>query len=459
LEHGVFVVIHVGVRNPVASAGRDVPHQVSGVAHGINPYIHGLRGVLALMVYTYHIVRADLPTFSAVQSGPLRAVLDRCEWGVDLFFAVSGFVIMGALLRSPGAGMFLWERAIRIYPVLWPPLAVSLTWGLLFHHREFAITSVESVLWSIPGNLLALPGVVTMFLIHPPAWSLSYEVAFYVFCAAAWALQRRWGRDIAWLWAPAACLLVMVYPRAAFFGAGVVVALGLVERFALPRFLARFPLAMLALMLLCWGAVQTITGDVHIAWTTMFDWSGDARLPLALVAIAAGTLFIQGVVNGAGVAPRLLTGRIIQWFGTVSYSFYLWHIPALALTRRGILALGIDAWAGPASQLALWVLTMPLAMLLAFVSWRVIEVGLCRRLRAWSHVHGPSARVATGVSAAAMDGSAPSVPQPSAAMESVTGRVAAGLDRAATAATNAADQPVRADTAGTLGSPNASATA
>lgn len=402
------------------------------------------------MVYTYHIIRADLPTFPAIQSGPLRAVLDRCEWGVDLFFAISGFVIIGALLRSPGVGPFMWERAVRIYPVLWPPLAVSLAWGLLFHHRDFAITSFEAVMWSIPANLLALPGMVTMFLIHPPAWSLSYEMAFYAFCAVAWAMQRRWGRGAVWVWGPAACLLVAFYPRAAFFGAGVWVALGLVDRFALPRFLARFPLAMLALMLLCWGGVQTMTGSQHMIWTTMFDWSGDARLALAAVAIVAGTLFIQGVVNGAGTMPFLLTGRVILWFGTVSYSFYLWHIPALALVRRFILALGIDVWAGQASQVVLWFLTMPVAMLLAYLSWRLIEVALSRRLRDLGREVGRAAGwsgwVAAGTGGARAGDTMPGEP----------GVTTPGLELPAA---GVVVQPVSADAAGTLGSPKASATA
>lgn len=346
-----------------------------------NPYVHGLRGLLSIFVYTYHIIRSDVATFDAIRAGPIKLAVHQLEWGVDLFFGISGFVILGALLRAPTPGQFLLERAIRIYPVLWPPLLVSLAWGLMFRHRDFAQASVETVLLSIPANLAAIPGMVTMFLIHPPAWSLSYEMAFYSFCAVAMLLHRRMGWAGAAIWGPVAVLALIHYPRGMFFASGVLVAVGLVARYAPFRSLARFPIVMLVITLGALGGVQAVTGERHMIWTTMRDWAGDARLPLALLAMLSGTLFLQGVVNGIGPLGRALTLPVIRFYGTVSYSFYLWHVPALSLTRRGMVALGIDVWAGQAAQAVLWVLTLPLASLIAYLSYRFIEAGVCPWLR------------------------------------------------------------------------------
>ena len=352
-------------------------------AQEINPYIHGLRGFLAMLIYTYHILHAELPGLAVMASGPLRVITDRFEWSVELFFGISGFVVLGALARSRSAGAFIVDRMIRIYPVLWPPVIASLIWGLMLRNRDFAHASVETILASVPANLFALPGMVTMFLIHPPAWSLSYEMAFYAFSALALLLHRRLGPTLAAaVWVPAALVMLVFYPRGAFFVSGVVVGVGVLERFAPARFLARFPLVMLVVTLALWGGIQTITGPRHMVWTTVLDWTGDARLPLALLSIVAGALFLQGVVNGVGPLCRLLGHPISFFLGTVSFSFYLWHVPALALTRRSMVALGLDAWAGPWSQLLLWVLALPPALLLGYLSWRWIEVGVRNRLRA-----------------------------------------------------------------------------
>ena len=162
-------------------------------SHVFNPAVQGARGLLSMFVFFFHIIRAEVPTFDFVNAGPISAGLQTFEYGVDLFFCISGFVILGSLHRAPNARTFLVDRAVRIYPVLWPAIAVSLTWGLLFRHRDFALHSVEDILWSIPANLMALSGILNIFLIHPVAWSLSYEMAFYTFCAIAWLLHCKLG--------------------------------------------------------------------------------------------------------------------------------------------------------------------------------------------------------------------------------------------------------------------------
>lgn len=350
--------------------------------HNVNLYVQGARGLLSMFVFVYHVIRSEVPTFDFVHSGPFAAGLHTLEYGVDLFFCISGFVIMGSLHRAPNAGVFLVDRAVRIYPVLWPAIAVSLTWGLLFRHRDFALHSVETVLWSIPANLLALPGFINMFLIHPVAWSLSYEVVFYTFCGIAWYLIGRMGwRRAAVLWVPVAVVLLVHYPRGLFFVSGVLVAGGLVRRFALTRFLACYPIIMLVTMLATWGGIQAVTGSTHMVWTTMIDWAGDGRLPLAGVAVVAATLFMQGVVNGTGPLGWLLRRWPLVALGTISYSFYLWHVPGIALSRRLLVTLGLDQMAGQGSQVVLAAIALPLSLALAYGSWFVLETGFCPWLR------------------------------------------------------------------------------
>lgn len=361
---------------------------MAGRAHPLNMHVQGARGLCALMVFTYHIYRAEVPTFETVQSGVAGVVLRTSEYGVDLFFCISGFVILGALYRAADARIFLRDRIIRIYPVLWPPMAVSLAYGLMFHHREFATVSLQTVMLALPANILALPGVFDIFQIHPVAWSLSYEMAFYLFCATAWFLSGRMGgANAAKLWVPVAAALVVFYPRALFFLPGLLVAMYPTGGGRIVRELQRFPFIMLCIVLAAWSGIQVMTGPVHLVRTTLISWSTDLRLALGCVALVAAVLFMRGVVNGEGVLGRMLGSRPLIALGTISYSFYLWHIPAVALTRRFMLTLRLDVLAGPASQVVMFLIAFPLSLLLAWISWRLVERAFC----GWLQVHLPFA--------------------------------------------------------------------
>ena len=104
--------------------------------------------------------------------------------GVDFFFVLSGFIIaytaysyIGKKTETAG---FLRKRFIRIYPVYWIYLLVSIAGTLLFRH-DF------SVLKNIWKTMLLLPGH-RMFI--STSWTLTYELVFYLLFAAI--IFSRW---------------------------------------------------------------------------------------------------------------------------------------------------------------------------------------------------------------------------------------------------------------------------
>jgi peptidoglycan/LPS O-acetylase OafA/YrhL len=349
-----------------------------------NPHVHGARGLFAFGVFLYHVVNSGFATFPALETGPARFALGTLEYGVELFFCISGFVILGALRRAPGAGAFLRDRAIRIYPVLWASVLAMGGLGALAGAREFGRLPPGEVLALLPANLLALPGILPIWAYHPAAWSLSYEMAFYALCALAWWLRPRLGpARAAALWGPAAAVMLVLYPRAVFFVAGVLVAEGVVAR-RLPgvlRWFVRHPLPPLLVFLAAWGGVAALGGGRGLGEATLLDWVGDARLPLALLAFAAATLAFQGIVDGRGLLGALLVTRPLLWLGTISYSFYLWHLPVMGAARRLMGLLGLADAAGPWAQAVFLALSLPPALLVAAVSRRLLESWLGDRLR------------------------------------------------------------------------------
>src|ERR1700737_3097284 len=83
--------------------------------------IQALRAVAALIVVVFHLSYIESKYFP---SHFVPAILGNCGMaGVDLFFVISGFVMMtvssGHFGRSGAASDFLLRRAVRIYPVYW----------------------------------------------------------------------------------------------------------------------------------------------------------------------------------------------------------------------------------------------------------------------------------------------------------------------------------------------------
>jgi peptidoglycan/LPS O-acetylase OafA/YrhL len=105
--------------------------------------------------------------------------------GVDLFFVVSGFVMIHTTGREFGARDFLTRRLIRIAPLYW---LATLLYGLtvLAAPRLFAVYRLK------PDNFFAsfffLPSFNMEGSIRPPleqGWTLAYEMFFYLCFAVA----------------------------------------------------------------------------------------------------------------------------------------------------------------------------------------------------------------------------------------------------------------------------------
>ncbi|HYF09183.1 MAG TPA: acyltransferase [Acetobacteraceae bacterium] len=347
-----------------------------------NPTIHGARGLFALAVLIFHVANYELPNFAWAEAAIGRFVLVSLQHGVDLFFAISGFVILGALRRAPSVPRFLLDRAIRIYPVLWASILAVIAFGVLARRREFAALAPGDILAQLPLDLLPISGVWPVVPFHRPAWSLAYEAVFYALLAAVWAARPVLGARAATAGGVAlAVLLVLIFPRAAFFLVGLAVAEGLVARRPPALGLARWPTPWLLLCFALLGAMDPAA--MNRGLSAPFAWLADPSQPLLLAgALLAGTIAFRGLIEGQGGLGHLLRTTPLQWCGTVSYSLYLWHLPVLGVVRMALVASGLAAAAGPWATLLLLLIGLPLSLLVSAVSHRVLEDGAGRRLRA-----------------------------------------------------------------------------
>jgi exopolysaccharide production protein ExoZ len=108
--------------------------------------------------------------------------------GVDLFFIISGFIIVYAsepLFGKPaGPQVFFLRRLIRIAPLYWTVTAFFIVL-FLASPNGFAATIAASntSIGAIIASFMFLPFARpdgTMFPLHSVGWTLNYEVFFYV---------------------------------------------------------------------------------------------------------------------------------------------------------------------------------------------------------------------------------------------------------------------------------------
>ena len=182
--------------------------------------IQVLRAVAALAIVFAHLwptfVFLGLPT--AVANFLLGAA------GVDLFFVISGFIMVYTskpLFSQPGAPLYFFvRRIVRIVPLYWAATTVV----LIFYLKTSFDLSERNLTWmNVIASYLFLPLPHLNGQTEPilgVGWTLNYEMFFYVVFAFATLLSQRWAVlavtafFIAVLTLPGALAIPIVYPFA-----------------------------------------------------------------------------------------------------------------------------------------------------------------------------------------------------------------------------------------------------
>ena len=90
-------------------------------------------------------------------------------------------IYRAALRRDLHLGKFLARRIQRIYPTFLVAFAIYFVASALLHQGPRRVPSSLSEAASyVALNVLLLPGIVDMQPLIPAAWSLSYEICFYI---------------------------------------------------------------------------------------------------------------------------------------------------------------------------------------------------------------------------------------------------------------------------------------
>jgi peptidoglycan/LPS O-acetylase OafA/YrhL len=296
--------------------------------------IDGLRAVAVLAVVLFHAFPGFLPGGFV---------------GVDVFFAISGYLITGLIVDDLGAGRFsvltFYQRRIRrIFPALLIMLVFcgAAGWWLLmsFEYRELGSHIASASVFASNFTLLSESGYFdeaanTKPLLH--LWSLAIEEQFYVVWPLLLWLAIRTGitaMRLACIGATlsfAICVLLSEIDSAAAFYqpaarawellAGAILAIA--ERDHTPVPWRR----LTGWRWLPWGGFVAI-----VASSILFDQRTPFPGCAALIPVL-GTLAILAAAPSSHLTAWLGTTRWLVWVGLISYPLYLWHWPLLSFAR------------------------------------------------------------------------------------------------------------------------------
>src|ERR1035437_5812327 len=146
--------------------------------------LDGIRGVAIILVMLHHFEHLIPPCNIAIRF--MKLMLSYGWVGVDLFFALSGFLITGILLDTRKANnyfsAFYARRVLRIFPLYYSVLIVILGAAAVWSHRPHVLPLVadQKLSFLYLTNWLVLwkgewgPNIVGHF------WSLAVEEQFYL---------------------------------------------------------------------------------------------------------------------------------------------------------------------------------------------------------------------------------------------------------------------------------------
>jgi len=351
--------------------------------------LDGLRALSIIGVIWFHSWWST-PFYPTLASLP---VLRQGEWGVHIFFVISGFLITTLLLREQKRSGtisirdFYIRRSLRIWPLYYATVAIYVVIMLtfqrdsarshtFFHYLPGFLTYTYT--WCITPNWPTGPFNL--------AWTLATEEQFYAF----WPLVLQFLRGI---WSSVVMIAVIVLRLAAGYG--------WTSRVLPPGSLpARIVLSVA--IPICLGVLlgQALDSERGFRWLFLI-LGGKWAAPAALAALAICLIPVHPPVLAASLATAALVGacvirednglasilklRPIAWIGVLSYGMYLLNSLSVYTVRMALGKLGLI------HPLVLFPCGVGVATAAAFLSYRYFETPFLELKKRFSHVRRDAA--------------------------------------------------------------------
>ena len=340
--------------------------------------LDALRAISVLAVIWTHV------------TGPHHVhFLNQGNRGVDLFFAISGFLITTLLLREHrqtgriSLSNFYIRRTLRIFPLYYAVLALycilvyftlrGTPKGAEFWHNLPAFATYTTN-WFVSAERAGDYGVTFYF-----SWSLAAEEQFYLFWPPLLMLVLWQGAKN---WAPAFSVLFILGFQLATQTQGSADIVRAVFASIAPAILWGVLFGVFLNDQRTFCAFWAFLGNKLVAPATlvlllaMLQLEPNRFLTNSIMALLVATVCIQ---ENTFLHP-VLKWRPAIFIGTISYGIYLMHMLAANVVRKFVgHSFGIDVFVG----------TTLLVVVLAYLSYRFFESPILRLSRRLSIQQNP----------------------------------------------------------------------
>jgi len=282
-----------------------------------------LRITAALGVVIYHYTFSGYARHLTSIAYPSLSVVTRYGYlGVDMFFTISGFVVLlSAWGRRPHE--FVISRIVRLYPAYWVAVTLTTIVPITLSRGMFHVTPLQYV-----ANMTMLNSAAHVANIDVVYWTLYAEIRFYLLIfVLAWAgITRARVTTVLWAWLAATAII-----EAHVLPAGVGTTLDiLVQSQWSHYFIAGMALCLIYRTGFSWplGAILALTYANAVYQAINFGHLVANRyhqeLYSAAIAAVITVIFVVMTLIAFRVTRRL--GR--PWFavaGALTYPLYLVH--------------------------------------------------------------------------------------------------------------------------------------
>ncbi|MCD5972329.1 acyltransferase family protein [Pseudomonas quasicaspiana] len=335
--------------------------------------VQAFRGLAALMVVAFHglsIQEKYLPG-----SMLLPQIFNLGQTGVDLFFVISGFVMVvvsqSKVYSTRGVAAFLRNRMLRIYPTYWVYyfllLVVFLSVPGIINSSQGGEVDLIKSFFLVPNDKLPLLLV---------AWTLTHELWFYLVFAGLLLLRNRMRLVGLGVW-----LAVIILASGWQFTSPLL-------RVAFHIFTVEFILgALLAYAYLSLrseklGGIIAILG---LAVASILLYFGFSEVAKGNVDVQSKISISRAVFLGGGFSMLVFSMAILEslkwvsvtnalrFLGDISYSVYLSHVLILSLLGRVWYALNASGTVAGFHAAVFWVAAFASVVIGGYLAFALIE--------------------------------------------------------------------------------------
>jgi peptidoglycan/LPS O-acetylase OafA/YrhL len=266
--------------------------------------VDGLRGVAAAIVVIFHYFFLYNNMYQ--HNFDIPELFKYGQYGVHLFFMISGFVIFWTISNSAKPSDFLWSRFSRLFPVFWA--AVILTFVVV---TVFGLEGREASLIEFLFNMSMLHEFVGIAHVDGVYWTLTLELAFYFWMYVLMRTAQLENID-KWLIAWVAIAGLLAYRKL-----GVEI-FPFLEKLFLIQYVELFALGICLFKIKAGLQTKFTYGLVLLSFLSVFSKYSNE---IAIGFCVGYWLFFLAATNKLG----LLAFKPLAYLGTISYALYLTH--------------------------------------------------------------------------------------------------------------------------------------